>query len=217
MTIRRSLAFALAAGIGGVLIGRTTVTRDAPRLQVKVPHLPSTAPLAGRECKLERAELAATKAQLANCMADTPQPAEADAPTAVETAAEAEANRVRRNHEVLRTHTEVVIVRRADHTVSVYPPNEPIPDGVIVARRLPSGEIGWYAGPDAGPRSDPAAFRPAPPGSPLASPLIFERDTDGTIMVNGEPAAPSVQKMFGGTYKEDPEEFDPSDPEHGRP
>jgi hypothetical protein len=208
MTIRRSraLALALAAGIAGVLIGRTTVLRGAPRAQVNPPHAPFAAPLTGRECKIERAELAATKAQLAHCMGEAPQPPEPDAPTAVETAAEEEVNRVRRNMEVLRNHPEdAVVVRRADHTVSYYAPNEPIPDGIIVARRLPGGELGFYAGPDAGPRSDPAAFRAPPPGSPLAGPVI-ERAPDGTIMVNGKPGAPVVQWMFGGKYEEDPDE-----------
>jgi hypothetical protein len=170
MTIHSTLALALAAAIAGVLIGRTTASRDAPQAQVEAPHAPSTAPLAGRECNVTRAELAATQAKLAHCIADPPQPPEPDAPAADDEEAEAYAEREQRNREVLRTHPEVVIVRRADGTTSIYPPNEPIPDGIIVARRLPSGEIGWYAGPDAGPRSDPAAFWPVDRGSPLAPP-----------------------------------------------
>lgn len=196
MPIRNSLALvlALAVGIAGVLLGRTTVSHDAPRAEVEAPRPPSpqAAPLDDRECTVEHAELAATKAQLAHCVAGAKEPPETDTPTAADEEAEAAAVRDRKNREVLRNNTEVVIVRRADGTTNIYLPDEPIPDGIIVARRLPNGEMVRYAGPDAGPRSDPAAFSPAAPGSRLA-PAATERAEDGTIMVNEEPGAPVVQ------------------------
>jgi hypothetical protein len=105
-----------------------------------------------------------------------------------------EVESVRRFRQVLREHKEVVIVRRADNTVDAFPVGEPIPDGIIVARRLPSGEMGWYTG--SGSREDPASFRPAQRGSALAP--VIERAPDGTIMVNGKPGSPAVQDMFGG-------------------
>jgi hypothetical protein len=69
-----------------------------------------------------------------------------------------EVERVRRYRQVLREHKEVVIVRRADQTTEAYPVGDPIPDGIIVARRLPNGEMAWYTG--SGSREDPASFRP---------------------------------------------------------
>lgn len=102
--------------------------------------------------------------------------------------------RVRRNIEVMKAHKEVIIVRHSDHSVGVYPPDQAIDDGIIVARRLPNGEIGWYD-PDAGPRTDPSAFKSAPKGSPRALPTI-ERGADGLLHVDGEVADPVVQRMF---------------------
>jgi hypothetical protein len=191
VTLGRSLLLALAAGVVGVVIGRATAPNMPQSAPTLASYAPSNAPQAVSECSKAEGEL---KTKLAICMAYARNPhAESAAPAQDEEDPE---ERERKNREVLRTHTEVVIVRRADHSVSIYPPDEPIPDGIIVARRLPSGEIGWYAGPDAGPRSDPAAFWPAEPGSPL-NPVV-ERAPSGTIMVNGKPGAPVVQWMFGG-------------------
>jgi hypothetical protein len=97
--------------------------------------------------------------------------------------------------------SRTVLVRHFDGTIGVYNPDEwPIDgDGVIIARKLPSGRIGWYAGPDAGPRSDPAAFQPWDPQLPS---ITWGREPDGTITINGKPASPSVQFMFGGKVEE---------------
>jgi hypothetical protein len=52
-------------------------------------------------------------------------------------------------------------VRRADGTTRIYRPEDWAPESEqIIARRFPDGSTRWYAGPDAGPRSDPAAFVP---------------------------------------------------------
>jgi hypothetical protein len=192
MTLRNSLVLALLAGIGGVLVGRA-IPRDAPGAGTieTPPHAPLTAaPRHG--CNAERAELASTKTQLAICMAFRAPPSEADTPDAPEQTEEwSDAARVRRNREVWAAHKEFVFVRHPDGSVHYYPPNEPIHEGLIVARRLPNGEIGWYTGP--GPRTDPAAFQPSPD---LVMPVI-RREADGTITVNGKPGDPVLQR-FGG-------------------
>jgi len=91
--------------------------------------------------------------------------------------------------------------RRAKKTTSfklaaVYKPDEWPSDGAgqIVARKFLDGHIGWYAGPDAGPRSDPAAFQPRGPA------MVYQ--PDGTITVNGVEADTAVQKMFGGKVRD---------------
>jgi hypothetical protein len=105
---------------------------------------------------------------------------------------------IRRNRELLDSYSEAVIVQHPDGTTGVYKPDEwPIDgDGLIVARKLPSGNIGWYAGPDAGPRSDPAAFRQL--DLPKIAPPVIVREPDGTLTVNGKPGAPALQRMFPG-------------------
>ncbi|WP_437638582.1 hypothetical protein [Sorangium sp. So ce854] len=109
------------------------------------------------------------------------------------------AEEIRRNRELLDSYAEAVIVQHPDGTTGVYRPEEwPTDgDGVIVARKLPSGEIGWYAGPEAGPRSDPAAFRRLE--LPAVTPPTLVRGSDGTLQVNGKPGAPALQRMFPGT------------------
>jgi hypothetical protein len=201
MNLRGSLAFALLTGVAGVFVGRYVPAREPspkpPRtgaVMVESIYAPSTAQ--ATPCKADRAELASTKAELAICMAygAPPSPPERDSLTDSELE---EAERVRRDIEVLQAHTEVVIVRRADHTTSIYPVGEPIPDGIIVARRFRNGEVGWYVG--SGSRDDPASFRPAPPGSPLEP--VIERGQDGKLYVNGKLGAPGLQHMFPGTKK----------------
>jgi hypothetical protein len=91
---------------------------------------------------------------------------------------------------------EAVIVRHSDGTLGVYAPDEwpSDGDGEIVARKLPDGEVGWYAGSDAGPRTDPRAFWPADPERPLHVPRV-RRESDGTVTIDGVPADDC---MFGG-------------------
>jgi hypothetical protein len=65
----------------------------------------------------------------------------------------------RKFHESYEDMPEAVFVRRGDGTTAVYQPDEWPPDGAdVYARKLPNGYIVWYAGPDAGPRSDPSAW-----------------------------------------------------------
>jgi hypothetical protein len=131
---------------------------------------------------------------------DVPERSEADAPgfEHVDPQQTPNAAEIRRNRELLDSYSEAVIVQHPDGTTGVYKPDEwPIDgDGVIVARKLPGGEIGWYAGPDAGPRSDPAAFRQV--DLPKIVPPVIVREPDGTLTVNGKPGAPALQRMFPG-------------------
>jgi hypothetical protein len=184
---RRSVALAFITGIAGIVIGRATVSRPVPSREPADVRAQSTPPA----CDRERAELRSTKAQLQICMHEpkrNDQSAEDDREEAHD--------RVRRNREVMATCQDYLVVRRTDGAMELFPPAEWNGEGLIVARKLPSGELGWYAGPDAGPRTDPAAFRAAEPGAALAAPE-FGRAPDGTIMVNGEPGERSVQRMFG--------------------
>ncbi|WP_441286625.1 hypothetical protein ACSRUE_30380 [Sorangium sp. KYC3313] len=105
---------------------------------------------------------------------------------------------IRRNRRLLDSYSEAVIVQHYDGRTGVYKPDEWLDhgDGYIVARKLPSGRIGYYAGPDAGPRTDPDAFRPWDP--PVPPRPVWKREPDGTITINGKPASPGVQFMFGG-------------------
>ena len=109
---------------------------------------------------------------------------------------------IRSLQDAARDLPSTTLVQHYDGRTGVYKPDEwPVDgDGIIVARKLPSGELGWYAGPGAGPRSDPAAFRPSDP--PTIPSTIWGREPDGTITINGKPAADSVQFMFGGKVNE---------------
>jgi len=213
--MRNEIAFGLmllACGVG-VLVGRA-VPHDPLRAPQAVPRpVPSATVVDTREpsCSAEREALAQTKAQLSICMAftlrDPPVEAAAEAAggTQVEPPAEAVAEmpedsaakgpgRLRRNIDVLKKHGEAIVVRHSDGRLVYYPPDAQIDDGLIVARILPSGEVAHYD-PDAGPRTDPSAFRVPPPGSPNALPKM-ETGPDGLVYVNGKLASPAVQKMF---------------------
>jgi hypothetical protein len=198
----------------GALIGRV-VPRDARKTQSEpiASSAPSVATHADHSCIAERAELSSIKTQLAICMAFDPRKINADpkTPTSVPPTAPQhtarDADEIKRNRKLLRTYPEAVIVQHVDGRTGVYRPHEwPIDgDGIIVARKLSGGEIAWYAGPDAGPRSDPSAFQPSSTSADFVAPVI-ERAPDGTIMVNGEPADDAVQRMFGGKVR--PEQGD---------
>jgi hypothetical protein len=223
MTLRSCLVLALIAGVVGAFIGRA-LPRDAPSTQPtpSASSASSAAEPAGRRCQTERAELASTKAHLAICMAfgtrapetepsgvpEAPEPSPPELePTDPQRMSSAE--EIQHNRKLLDSYSEAVIVQHYDGRTGVYKPDEwPIDgDGYIVARKLPSGELGWYAGPDAGPRSDPAAFRPSnPPNTPLPT---MRREADGTITIGGKPASPGVQFMFGGKTDE------PAKPQQG--
>jgi len=77
--------------------------------------------------------------------------------------------------EQLDRYPEAVLVREKG-TIGIYRPDEWPPDSAqIVGRKFLDGRIGWYAGPDAGARSDPAAFARM---RDLAGP-------DGTVTMGG--------------------------------
>jgi hypothetical protein len=216
MTARSSVALILIAGVLGVLVGRTL-----PRDRISVQKAPSPtsassiATPAAHSCQAERSTLALTKTQLTICMAFDAWAPEAEPsnvpqvsgpnPSAREPRGPPQIPRdeeIRRNRKLLKSYSEALIVQHDDGRTEVYKPDEwhNDGDGVIVARKFPSGDIGWYSGPDAGPRSDPSAFHTFADSSDFVEPII-ETAPDGTILVNGEPADPAVQRMFGGSAK----------------
>jgi hypothetical protein len=208
MTIHRYIALALAliAGIAGAFIGHA-VPRNAPRAQTvaSASPAPDTAP-AVHDCNAERTELASTKVQLAICMA-TSMRAPATAPHDVPDAStpnpqEFESPEVKHNRELLESDAEAVIVRRTDGTIGIYEPDEwPADgDGLIIGRKFPDRQIGWYLRPVAGPRSDAAAFeQPIPP---IFRGTSIELEPDGKISVRGKPPPPWVTRMLGGNVDE---------------
>ena len=212
MTIRSTIVLILITCVVGALIGRAT-PGDAPDAQA-LPvafSAPSIATPTGQSCKAERAELASTKTQLAICKAfdmRVPEPKPSSAPEFEPTdpISRSRSEEVRRNRQRLDSYSEAVIVQHSDGRTAVYKPDEwPVDgDGIIVARKLPSGDIAWYAGPDAGPRSDRSAFRVPPPRD--IEEAIIERAPDGTIMINGTPADNAVQRMFGGKVRPEQED-----------
>lgn len=192
MTTGRSLLLALAAGIAGVLLGAALPRRAAsPRLAP-----PVAAPIS--DCNAARAELSSTRAQLTICLAYRPMAPEPTAPSSptvpTQPAAEADAApsvalgppdptggssplavEARKFGEQLDRYPEAVLVREKG-TIGIYRPDEWPPDSAqIVGRKFLDGRIGWYAGPDAGARSDPAAFARM---RDLAGP-------DGTVTMGG--------------------------------
>lgn len=221
MTLRNCLVFALIAAAAGAVLGRAA-WRDAPSLHA-APAASSAnlhAAPAGRGCKDERADLASTKAQLALCMALRAPEREA-APSSLADGAPPDppesspsnvllpsVEEVLRNRELLDSYPEAVIVQHYDGTTGVYRPDEwpSDGDGDIVARKLPSGRIAWYAGPDAGPRSDPGAFRTTKSTIVLAP--NFVREADGSIRVRQN--APDwlkrrLERRHDGNMDEPPE------------
>lgn len=103
---------------------------------------------------------------------------------------------MRRERERLDSLSEAVIVQHADGTIGIYKPDDwpNDGDGLIIGRKLPNGQISWYAGPDAGSRLDPAAFR-RPDSTVILAPNVV-READGTIRVR-RGASPAVKRMFG--------------------
>ena len=216
MTIRTCLVLATIVGLVGGLIGRLA-PHNATSVQVAPSPAPSSAaPVRGR-CEAARAVLASTKVQLAICTASRAFDARAPEtePSGVPEVSEpdirkpesidprlpsAEDTQIWR--EFVDSDSGALLVRHFDGTLGIYNPDEwPIDgDGVIMGRKLPDGRLGWYAGPDAGPRSDPAAFQPWEP--PVDRLPVMRREPDGTITLDGKPASPSVQFMFGGKVEE---------------
>jgi hypothetical protein len=170
MSIPRAVALVLVAGTGviGAYIGRA-VPHDTPSVRADVSAAPSGMKPVDDACEAERSALASMKTQLDACMTvdmrepdtappDVPKPSEPEPPAFIQ-------DEFRSYHDRLESLSEAVIVRHADGTIGVYKPDEwPLDgNGLIIGRKFPDGQIGRYAGPDAGPRSDPAAFRPRAP------------------------------------------------------
>ncbi|WP_437282417.1 hypothetical protein WME90_18135 [Sorangium sp. So ce375] len=152
--------FALIAGIAGAFIGRLASTRA--RLDVCMA-IDTAAPEAAP-----------------SSVPETPEP-EPPASNVEPTVQEIIAEEIGSYHGRLDSLPEAVIVQEADGTIGIHKPDDWPNDGdaLIIGRKLPSGEIGWYAGPDAGPRSDPAAFRPTKWTIVLAH--DFVREADGRL------------------------------------
>jgi hypothetical protein len=215
VTPDRSLALALLVGVLGVFVGRA-LPRDDAQAYVTVPAAPMppiTRPT-DHDCKTESIELSSTKVRLALCMAYRASAPEA-APSRAPEASEPEPLKTRRergratfthavneDRKLLDSYPEAVIVRHSDGKIGVYKPDEwpSDGDGQIVARKFSDGHIGWYAGPDAGPRSDPAAFQPLAPSGVVPSVMAYQ--PDGTITQDGVEADPAVQQMFGGKVRD---------------
>ncbi|WP_438018109.1 hypothetical protein WMF18_03070 [Sorangium sp. So ce315] len=200
----------VGAGVTGALIGRA-VPRGEPsdRAAAVASRPPSATTLAASGCEAERGELDSAKVQLALCMSlgnRAPESSPSEASERAEGGASAGSESVilaemRRDRERLDSLPEAVIVQHADGTIGVYRPEDwPIDgDGLIVGRKLPSGQIGWYAGPDAGSRLDPAAFRRSDSTVVLGPNVV--READGTMRVRRD-ASPAVKRMFGETADE---------------
>ncbi|WP_437756755.1 hypothetical protein [Sorangium sp. So ce1389] len=207
MVIHRCVAPLIIAGAGvvGAFIGRALPPGESGAQTVaSVPAAPSVATPAAPGCEAERSKLDSAKALLALCMSPgkrdpgTP-PSEASersepvSPAGSESTILAE---MRRERERLDSLSEAVIVQHADGTIGIYKP-EDWPndgDGLIIGRKLPDGQIGWYAGPDAGSRLDPTAFR-RPDSTVILAPNVV-READGMIRVR-RGASPAVKRMFG--------------------
>ena len=209
MTTWRSASLALVIGIVGIFVGRalprgiskTDVTTTAPSTPL------ATGPIS-HDCKAECGEFSSTKVQLAICKAYLGRVFEAAPSTAPSSESESpkvrfggghisseDTDRMMENMQILNTYSEAVIVVHSDGKTRVYKPDEwpSDGDGQIVARKFSNGQIGWYAGPDAGPRSDPAAFKPRRPDYTIP---VMVTQPDGTITVNGVEV-PALQGMIG--------------------
>lgn len=215
MTAGRSLTLALVAGVLGVFAGHA-LPRDESKIEAAVPARSmshGTGPTS-HDCKAEEVEISSTKVKLALCMAyRTPAPEAASSRATEASATEPIKPRlaprrttfrhvVNEDRKLLDSYPEAVIVQHSDGEVGVYRPDEwPFDgDGQIVARKFLDGHIGWYAGPEAGPRSDPAAFQQRAPSGIVSPVMVYQ--PDGTIMLNGVEADPAVQIMFGGKVRD---------------
>ena len=183
---RSHVVLALAAGLAGLVIGRV-MPPGAPSPDTEGRVAP-TAPVTASECKADRVQLASTRVQLAICMAyrapssepapasSSPEPPAPAHPPQGLAGFEAWAQ-ARKPNERLENYPEAVLVRRADGTRAIYRPDEHSPDSDdVYARKSLDGNIAYYLGPDAGPRSDPDAWG------------RFEdlADPDGWVVMNGK-------------------------------
>lgn len=209
MATWRSLSLAFVIGIVGIFVGhalpRGTSKPDATATAPST--LIPTGPIS-HDCKAECGELSSTKAQLAICKAYLGRASEAAPSTAPNPESEPpkvrfvgghrsskDVDQITENQQRLDTYSEAVIVVHSDGKTKVYKPDEwpSDGDGQIVARKLSNGQIGWYGGPDAGPRSDPAAFKPRRPDYTIP---VMVTQPDGAISLYGVED-PALQEMIG--------------------
>ncbi len=215
MTPHRAIVLALIVGIIGVFVGYA-LSRNASKAGATVPATsmpPVTAPTS-YGYKADADELFSTKMQLAICMAyrtQAPEGARSRAPDGsepeplkprIDPLLTSFTHAINENRKLLDSYREAVIVFHPDGKLGVYKPNEwpSDGDGQIIARKFSDGHIGWYAGPEAGPRSDPAAFQPLAPSDIVPPVVVYQ--PDGTITVNGAEGNTAVQKMFGGKVRD---------------
>jgi hypothetical protein len=164
----RSVLLAVVAGAVGLVVGRV-LPQGTPGYGTVASAAPAAS--APNQCNAMRADLASARSQLVICLAlGTPSaepPPASPAPTAPASAPPSEGTarllallaEARKDGERLDRLPEAVIVRHADGTETIYRPDEHPPDGEdAYARKFPDGRIRYYAGPDAGPRSDPDAW-----------------------------------------------------------
>jgi hypothetical protein len=153
---RPSILLAVLAGAAGLLLGRALPGRSGQTVAVAAP--PPLA-VATRSCPPSGAQLASLRAQLALCLAYAPAAAPTAPAKGLVAFAEAHAADLAAWQEAVDRLPEAVFVRRKDGTSAVYAPDEVSPEREdVYARKLPDGHIVYYAGPEAGPRSDLGAW-----------------------------------------------------------
>ena len=155
---RRTLLFLAAAGIAMFILWRT-LPRAARPLRVAS----GVSARAAARPQLVRRAAYPPRASEAAPREPEPDAAAAAAPSALP---ELDADQrwllgARKLTAQLAKMPEWVEVRREDGTYAFYRPDEWGPDsGQIISRKFKDGRVLYYAGPDAGPPSDPAAFVP---------------------------------------------------------
>jgi hypothetical protein len=139
-------------------------------------------------CNAERTELTSIKSQLAVCLAISKRAPKTVPPESSEesTPDPSESPEIRRNRELLENDSEAVIVRRADGTIGVYKPDEwpSDGDGMIIGKKFPDGDFGWYG-------------RQTAHGRMMSKGMGIKLKPDGTITWLGKPAPPSVLRRLG--------------------
>jgi len=161
---RSHVVLALAAGLVGFVAGRGLPRGAAPVASAAPVTMPT-------DCKADHAQLVSTKAQLALCLGyRAPSEAETAPRSMAEPASTAGPpngfaegflawRQARKANERLEDYPEAVIVRRGDGTQAIYRPDEhSVEADDVYARKALDGNVTYYLGADAGPRSDPDAW-----------------------------------------------------------
>jgi hypothetical protein len=192
MTIPRSFALVLAliAGILGAFVARAVPRNTSSPRPIASALSASSAYMdpAVNTCNAERTELASIKSQLAVCLSISKRAPKTVPPESPEesTPDPSESPEIRRNRELLANDSEAVIVRRADGTIGVYKPDEwpSDGDGVIIGKKFPDGDFGWYG-------------RQTAHGRLMSKGMGIKLKPDGTITWLGKPAPPLVLRRLG--------------------